>query len=81
MKMPIRILWSTLTSNVEILFLFLHLDMVLRNSTPGGLAYIWQSEWLGIIAIKTERMQIHFLSDVLISVASLDPNVPYKEPK
>ena len=29
-------------------------------------------KWVGIIAIKTERTQIHFLSDVLVAVASLD---------
>ena len=57
-------------------FLFLYLDMVPRNSTPGGFAYIWQSDWVGIIAIKTERTQIHFLSDILIAVASLDLKVP-----
>ena len=48
--------------------------MVPRNSTPGGFAYIWQSKWVGIIAIKTiksERTQIHFPSDILIAVASL----------
>ena len=28
--------------------------------------------WVGIIAIKTERTLIHFLSDVLIAVASLN---------
>ena len=39
-------------------------------------AYIWQSKWIGIIAIKTERTQIHFLSDVLITVASLNLKVP-----
>ena len=50
--------------------------MVPRNSTPGGFAYIWHSEWVGIIAIKTERTQIHFLSDVFIAVASLDLKVP-----
>ena len=41
--------------------------MVPKNSIPGGFAYI---------AIKTERTQIHFLSDVLIAVASLDLKVP-----
>ena len=41
-----------------------------------GFAYIWQSKWVGIIAIKTERTQIHFLSDVLVAVASLDLKVP-----
>ena len=50
--------------------------MVSRNSIPGGFAYIWQSKWLGIIAIKTESTQINFLSDVLVAVASLDLKVP-----
>ena len=31
---------------------------------------------MGIIAKKTERTQIHFLSDVLVAVASLDLKVP-----
>ena len=60
----------------EILFLVLSLDMVLWNSASGGFAYIWQSKWVGIIAIKTEITQIHFLSDVLVAVASLDLKVP-----
>ena len=29
-------------------------------------------KWVGIIAINTERTQIHFLSDILVAVASLD---------
>ena len=57
-------------------YCLLFLDMVPRNSTPGGFASVWQNEWVGIIAIKTERTQIHFLSDVLIAVASLDLKVP-----
>ena len=57
-------------------FSFSNLDMFLRNSTPGGLAFIWKSKWAGIIAIKTERTQIHFLSDVLIAVALLNVKVP-----
>ena len=32
-------------------------------------------KWVGIITIKTERTQIHFLSDALIAVASLDLKV------
>ena len=33
---------------------FLNLDMVLRNSTPGGFGYICRSyKWVGIIAMKT----------------------------
>ena len=54
------------------LFLFLSLDMVSWNSPSGGFAYIWQRKWVGIIAIKSERTQIHFLIDVLVAVASLD---------
>ena len=46
------------------------------NSASGGFAYNWQSKWVGIIAIKTEKTQIHFLSDVLLAVASLDLKVP-----
>ena len=56
--------------------LFLSLDMAPWNSTSGGFAYIWQSKWIGIIAIKTERTQIHFLSGVLIAVALFDLKVP-----
>ena len=52
--------------------------MVPWNSASGGFAYNWQSKWVGIIAIKTERTQIHFLSDVLVAVASLDLKVPIK---
>ena len=58
------------------LSLSLNLDVVPRNSSPGGFAYIGQCESVGIIAIKTERTQIHFLSDVLVAVASLDLKVP-----
>ena len=45
--------------------------MAPRNSIPGGFAYIWQSKRVGIIATKTERKQIHFLSDVLVAFSSL----------
>ena len=47
-----------------------------QNSASGGFAYISQSKWVGIIAIKNEGTQIHFLSDVLVVVASLDLKVP-----
>ena len=33
---------------------------------------IRQSKWVKIIAIKTERTQNHFLSDVLVAVASVN---------
>ena len=50
--------------------------MVSWNSASEGLAYIWQSRWIAIIAIKTNRTQIHFLSDVLVGVTLLDLKVP-----
>ena len=49
--------------------------MVPRKSTLEWFAYIWHSKWVRIIAIKTERTQIHLLSDVLIAVASFDLKV------
>ena len=63
----------------QILFLFLSLNLVPWNSASEGFAYNWQSKWVGIIAIKTERSQIHFLSDVVVAVASLDLKVPIRE--
>ena len=49
----------------------------LKISALGGFAYNWQSKWVGIITIKTEKTQIHFLSDdVLVAVAPLDLKVP-----
>ena len=56
--------------------LFLNLNMVLRNSTPRRFAYIWRSKWVEIIAIKTERTQLHFWSDVFAAVAPSDREVP-----
>ena len=34
------------------------------------------SKWVGIITIKTEKTQIHILSNVLVAVVSLDLKVP-----
>ena len=45
----------------------------------GGFAYIWRSEWVGIIAIKTQRRQVPFLCDVLVALASLDLNGPIND--
>ena len=50
--------------------------MVPWNSASGGFAYKWQSKLVGIVAIKTEKTQIHFSSDVLVAVAPLDLKVP-----
>ena len=50
-------------------FGFLDLNMVPWNSNSEGFEYIWQSKSVGIIAINTERTQIHFLGNVLVAVA------------
>ena len=34
------------------------------------------SKWVEIIAVETKGTQIHFLSDVLVAVGSLDLKVP-----
>ena len=54
----------------EILFPFLNLNMVLRNSTPGEIAYIWQSKWDEIIAIKIEGTRIPFSREVFAAPAA-----------
>ena len=41
---------------------------VLSNSTPAELAYIWKGNWIGIIAVRTERTRIR---DVFAAVAVL----------
>ena len=59
--------------------LFLNLAMVASNSTPGGL-HLTRGKSVGIIPrnnSNSERTQIHFLRDVLVTVASLDVKVPY----
>ena len=56
-----RVLWECQQATTKFFFFtFLDLDMVPWNSTSG------------IIVIKTERTQIHFWSDVLVAVTSLD---------
>ena len=60
----------------KIVFLFLNLDMVVRNSTPGNFAYIWQRRWDGIIIMKIERMYINFLSDLFAWVTVLGSYCP-----
>ena len=58
------VLRRTSTSDDEILFVCLKLDMVPRNSISEGFAYMWQSNWVAIIAMKTETRQIHFLNRI-----------------
>ena len=61
-------------SDDEISFLSLKQGKVLRNSAPGGFACILkiESKWLGIVAMKAKRTQIHFLSYVFAAVSSSD---------
>ena len=49
--------------------------MIPWNSASEGFDYSWQSKWVGIVIIKTGRTQIHFWSNVLVAVASLDLTV------
>ena len=46
--------------------LFMNLDMVDRNSAPEEFACIWQSKWVGIITIETEKMWVHSSCDVFV---------------
>ena len=71
-----KLIVACMASNDQISFLFLSLNMVTWNSASGAFTYIWQSKWVGIIAVKTKRTQIHFLSDVVVAVVSLDLKVP-----
>ena len=49
--------------------LFMNLDMVDRNSAPEEFACIWQSKWVGIITIETEKMWVHSSCDVFVVVS------------
>ena len=56
--------------------LFLNLDMVLRNSTPGEFTYIWQSKWMGIIRWRLKAGKFTFFSNFLALLPSSDFKVP-----
>ena len=59
----IWLLWGTWTYDDEFSFLFLNLNKILENSTPGKVACIWRHiERVQIDMIKFERTQIHFFS-------------------
>ena len=48
--------------------LFMKLDMADRNSAPEEFACIWQSKWVGIITIETEKKESTFPCDVFVVV-------------
>ena len=57
--MTIMTIMEDVSKQQQNFILFLNLDMVRRNSTPGGFAYTWQStrNWEGIFEMKTKTMQ------------------------
>ena len=64
--------WRTWTYHDEFSFLFLILNKILKNSTPGKVVCIWHIERVQIDAIKFERMQMYFLATFsLLSSLSL----------
>ena len=50
---------------------------ILNNSTPGKVARIWHIGWVQIDAIKFERMQIHFFSNVFTAIVVVIAKGPY----
>ena len=59
------------------LSLFLDLNKFIKNSTPGGVAHIWQSERVQVDEIKFERTKIpwqtHIISDFFTAVVAVAP--------
>ena len=53
----------------KIFFLFMNLDMVDRNSAQEEFACIWQSKWVGVITIETEKIWVHSSCDVFVVVS------------
>ena len=52
----------------EFSFIFFSLNKILKNLTPGNVACIWRIERVQIDAIKFERTQIPFFTDVFTAV-------------
>ena len=62
-----NLVWRTWTYYDKFSLRYLNMDKAL-DSTPGNVAYIWRIERFQIGAIKFERTQIHFFSDVFPAV-------------
>ena len=58
------VLWRTWTYGDRFSLLYFNMDNALKNSTVGKVAYIWRIERFQKDAIKFERTQIDFFSDV-----------------
>ena len=63
LKMSFHVLRSMCMTD-KIVFLFLNLDMVVRNSTLGNFAYIWQRRWDGIIIMQGSKLTFSFGSQL-----------------
>ena len=58
------VLWRTWTYDDRLSLLYFNMDNALKNSTLGKVANIWRIERFQVDAIKFERTQIHFFSNV-----------------
>ena len=56
------------TYDDEFSFIFLNLNKILKNSTPGKIAGIWHIEQVQVDAINFEETQIHFFPDAFSAV-------------
>ena len=60
--------------------LFLNLDKVLKNSTPGKIAYIWQIEQVQRDAIKFKTTEIYFLATLSnVTTTATEPRTGWKK--
>jgi len=60
----------------EFSFIFLNLNKILKNSTPGKVPCFWHIERVQIDAIKFERTEIHFLPTFSLPSSSSLLKVP-----
>ena len=70
------VLWRTWTYDDKLSFLYLNMDKVVKNSSPGKLAYICRNMRFQIHAIKFERKQILLLVVFPFSSSALLLKVP-----
>ena len=59
-----------------IYFFFLKLDIICWNSNLGKFANIREIEWDGIRVKEFEAVQLHFLSDIFVSVIIVKTKSP-----
>ena len=64
-----NLIGEPLTSDDELIFLFLNLSAVSKKSTPGKFSYIWHFQRTGVKGDKVEKARIHVKSDIFTAVA------------